>query len=70
MKTWQLFPVSSIVVSQCRTDGCSGSATIAAIAGRAIHAYHAEGAAGGPYDLLEIVSQPNVIPCSTNPTIP
>jgi len=56
------------------TDGLNESAelsdTIAAIAGRAIHAYHAEGAGGGPYDLLEIVSQPNVIPSSTNPTIP
>jgi urease subunit alpha len=56
------------------TDGLNESAelsdTIAAIDGRAVHAYHAEGAGGGPYDLLEIVSQPNVIPSSTNPTIP
>ena len=56
------------------TDGLNESVelgdTIAAIAGRAVHAYHAEGAGGGPYDLLEIVSQPNVIPSSTNPTIP
>jgi len=56
------------------TDGLNESAelsdTIAAVAGRAVHAYHAEGAGGGPYDLLEIVSQPNVIPSSTNPTIP
>src|SRR5215469_11016859 len=56
------------------TDGLNESEelsdTIAAIAGRTIHAYHAEGAGGGPYDLLEIVAQPNVIPSSTNPTIP
>ena len=56
------------------TDGLNESAelsdTIAAINGRAVHAYHAEGAGGGPYDLLEIVAQPNVIPSSTNPTIP
>jgi urease subunit alpha len=55
-------------------DGLNESAelsdTLGAIAGRAVHAYHAEGAGGGPYDLLEIVSQPNVIPSSTNPTIP
>lgn len=55
-------------------DGLNESAelsdTIAAIAGRAVHAYHAEGAGGGPYDLLEIVAQPNVMPSSTNPTIP
>ena len=56
------------------TDGLNESAqlseTIAAINGRAVHAYHAEGAGGGPYDLLEIVAQPNVMPSSTNPTIP
>jgi urease subunit alpha len=56
------------------TDGLNESAelsdTIAAINGRAVHAYHAEGAGGGPYELLEIVAQPNVIPSSTNPTIP
>jgi len=56
------------------TDGLNESAelsdTLGAIAGRTVHAYHAEGAGGGPYDLLEIVSQPNVIPSSTNPTIP
>lgn len=56
------------------TDGLNESAelsdTIAAIAGRSVHAYHAEGAGGGPYDLLEIVAQPNIMPSSTNPTIP
>ena len=56
------------------TDGLNESAelndTLAAIAGRTVHAYHAEGAGGGPYDLLEIVSQPNIIPSSTNPTNP
>ena len=56
------------------TDGLNEAAelsdTLAAIAGRAVHAYHAEGAGGGPYDLLEIVSQPNIMPSSTNPTIP
>lgn len=55
-------------------DGLNESAelsdTLAAIAGRAVHAYHAEGAGGGPYDLLEIVAQPNILPSSTNPTIP
>jgi urease subunit alpha len=56
------------------TDGLNETAelkdTLAAIAGRAVHAYHAEGAGGGPYDLLEIVAQPNILPSSTNPTIP
>jgi urease subunit alpha len=45
--------------------------TIDAIGGRTIHAYHVEGAGGGHApDLLEIVSEPNVLPSSTNPTNP
>jgi urease subunit alpha len=62
--------VSVAIHTDSLNESAELSDTIAAIAGRAIHAYHAEGAAGGPYDLLEIVSQPNVIPSSTNPTIP
>ena len=56
------------------TDGLNESAelsdTLSAIAGRTVHAYHVEGAGGGPFDLLEIVSHPHIIPSSTNPTIP
>ena len=45
--------------------------TIAAIAGRTIHAYHTEGAGGGHApDIITIASQPNVLPSSTNPTRP
>jgi len=45
--------------------------TIAAIGGRTIHAFHAEGAGGGHApDILRIASFPNVIPSSTNPTRP
>jgi urease subunit alpha len=45
--------------------------TIAAIAGRAIHTYHTEGAGGGHApDILKIASYPNVLPSSTNPTRP
>ncbi len=55
-------------------DGLNESAelsdTLSAIAGRTVHAYHVEGAGGGPYDLLEIVAQPHVLPSSTNPTFP
>ena len=46
-------------------------ATIAAIAGRAIHTYHTEGAGGGHApDIIRIASFPNVLPSSTNPTRP
>src|SRR5450631_1769661 len=46
-------------------------ATIDAIAGRAIHTYHTEGAGGGHApDIIRIASYPNVLPSSTNPTRP
>jgi urease subunit alpha len=45
--------------------------TVGAIAGRGIHAFHAEGAGGGHApDILEVASLPHVIPGSTNPTLP
>ncbi len=45
--------------------------TLAAIAGRSIHAFHAEGAGGGHApDILKVAGHPNVIPGSTNPTLP
>ena len=57
------------------TDGLNESAelegTIAAIDGRAVHAYHVEGAGGGHVpDLLALVREPNVICSSTTPGIP
>jgi len=45
--------------------------TLAAIAGRAIHAYHTEGAGGGHApDIITVAGHPNVMPSSTNPTRP
>ncbi len=45
--------------------------TIAAFDGRTIHTYHTEGAGGGHApDLLRVASQSNVLPSSTNPTLP
>jgi len=45
--------------------------TLAAIAGRSIHAYHTEGAGGGHApDIITVASRPNVLPSSTNPTRP
>jgi urease subunit alpha len=45
--------------------------TLAAIGGRAIHAYHTEGAGGGHApDIITVAGQPNVLPSSTNPTRP
>jgi urease subunit alpha len=45
--------------------------TLAAIRGRTIHAFHTEGAGGGHApDIIKVASHPNVIPSSTNPTMP
>jgi urease subunit alpha len=57
------------------TDGlnesCELEETVAAIAGRAVHAYHVEGAGGGHVpDLIGLVREPNVVCSSTTPTIP
>jgi len=57
------------------TDGlnesCELEDTVAAIGGRAVHAYHVEGAGGGHIpDLIGIVREPNVVCSSTTPTIP
>ena len=45
--------------------------TLAAIGGRSIHTYHTEGAGGGHApDIITVVTEPNVLPSSTNPTRP
>ncbi len=57
------------------TDGLNESGeledTVAAIAGRAVHAYHVEGSGGGHLpDIIAIVREPNVVCSSTTPTVP
>lgn len=57
------------------TDGLNEAGalaeTLAAIAGRSIHAFHVEGSGGGHApNLIEICSQPGIIGSSTNPTLP
>ena len=45
--------------------------TIASIAGRVIHTFHTEGAGGGHApDIIKIAGLPNILPASTNPTLP
>ena len=45
--------------------------TIAAINGRTIHTYHTEGAGGGHApDIIRLCGEANVLPSSTNPTMP
>jgi urease subunit alpha len=46
-------------------------ATIGAFKGRTIHTFHTEGAGGGHApDIIKAASLPNVLPSSTNPTMP
>ena len=46
-------------------------ATLAAFKGRTIHTFHTEGAGGGHApDIIKAVALPNVLPSSTNPTMP
>lgn len=63
------------VTVSLHTDGLHESAeledTVAAIAGRTVHAYHVEGSGGGHVpDLLGLVREPSVICSSTTPTLP
>ena len=45
--------------------------TLAAIGGRTIHTFHTEGAGGGHApDIIRAAGAPNVLPSSTNPTMP
>ncbi len=45
--------------------------TIAAFEGRTVHSFHTEGSGGGHApDIIKISGLPNVLPSSTNPTLP
>ncbi|EJB13370.1 urease [Helicobacter pylori CPY1124] len=44
---------------------------MAAIAGRTMHTFHTEGAGGGHApDIIKVAGEHNILPASTNPTIP
>ena len=46
-------------------------ATLGAFKGRTIHTFHTEGAGGGHApDIIKVCGEPNVLPSSTNPTMP
>lgn len=52
-------------------EGGYFQSTLRAIAGRTIHTFHSEGAGGGHApDILRVTGMPNVLPSSTNPTLP
>ncbi len=71
LKVCDAFDVQAMIHSDTLNESGFVENTIAAIAGRTIHAYHTEGAGGGHApDIIRLCGLPNVIPSSTNPTRP
>ncbi len=71
LKVSDLYDVQTAIHTDTINEAGFIEDTIAAIAGRAIHTYHTEGAGGGHApDIIRIASQANVLPSSTNPTRP
>src|SRR6202162_1997963 len=71
LKVADQFDVQAAIHTDTINEAGFLEATVAAIAGRAIHTYHTEGAGGGHApDIIAIASHPNVLPSSTNPTRP
>jgi len=65
------FGVQVAIHTDTLNEGGFVEDTLAAIAGRSIHAYHTEGAGGGHApDIITVAGHPNVLPSSTNPTRP
>lgn len=71
LKTAAEADVSVAFHTDTLNEGGNVEDTIDAVAGRTIHAFHAEGAGGGHApDIIKIAGEQNVIPSSTNPTMP
>jgi len=65
------FDIQITIHTDTLNESCCVEDSIAAFKGRTIHTYHSEGAGGGHApDIIEVCSNPNVIPSSTNPTRP
>jgi urease subunit alpha len=65
------FDVQVAIHSDTLNEGGFVADTIAAFEGRTIHAFHVEGAGGGHApDILKLLGEANVLPSSTNPTMP
>ena len=65
------FDVQVMIHTDTLNESGFVESTIAALKGRTIHAFHTEGAGGGHApDIMKVCGLPNVIPSSTNPTLP
>jgi urease subunit alpha len=71
LKVSDEFDVQTAIHTDTINEAGFLEATVDAIAGRAIHTYHTEGAGGGHApDIIRIASFANILPSSTNPTRP
>jgi urease subunit alpha len=71
LKVADRFDVQVAIHSDTLNEGGFVADTIAAFEGRTIHAFHVEGAGGGHApDILKLLGETNVLPSSTNPTMP
>jgi urease subunit alpha len=71
LQTAEMFDVAVALHTDGLNESCELEDTVAAIAGRTVHAYHVEGTGGGHVpDLIAIAREPNVICSSTTPTVP
>ncbi len=65
------YDVQTAIHTDTLNEGGFVEDTVAAFKGRTIHTYHTEGAGGGHApDIIKAASFPNVLPSSTNPTMP
>lgn len=65
------FDVQVAIHTDTLNEGGFVEDTIKAIGDKTIHTYHTEGAGGGHApDIIKIASYPNILPSSTNPTMP
>lgn len=65
------YDVQAAIHTDTLNEGGFVENTLAAIGGRTIHTYHTEGAGGGHApDIIRAAAYPNILPSSTNPTMP
>lgn len=66
-----LYDVQVAIHTDTLNEGGCVEDTMRAVGGRTIHTYHTEGAGGGHApDIIRAAGYPNVLPSSTNPTMP
>ncbi|MDR0819229.1 MAG: urease subunit alpha [Oscillospiraceae bacterium] len=71
LKVADVYDVQVSIHTDTLNEGGFVEDTLDAIGGRTIHTYHTEGAGGGHApDIIRAAAMPNILPSSTNPTMP